>query len=90
MAIIHPMSAPLPTLIFVVAALAVVLGQLMILRSTARAWQAAGGPVPLIERAFAWLPALVLVLVLWLSWRATVAPPVMELKFTATASGVGL
>lgn len=89
MAIIHPMSAPLPTLIFVVAALAVVLGQLMMLRSTARA---AGRrrPVPLIERAFAWLPALVLVLVLWLSWRATVAPPVMELKFTATASGVGL
>lgn len=84
--IIHRMSAPIPHLIFTVAALAVVVGQIMILRSTGRAWQAAGGRAPLIERVFAWGPALVLALVLWLSWRATVAPPVMEMEFTATAA----
>lgn len=75
-------SVPL-TVIFWLASAAVALGQVMILRSTVRAWRVAGGPVPLIERVFAFAPSLVLALVLWLSYQSAVAPPVMEVEFPA-------
>lgn len=75
-------SVPL-TVIFWLATAAVAVGQVMILRSTLRAWRAAGGPVPVLERVFAFAPALVLALVLWLSYQAAVAPPTMEVEFPA-------
>ncbi len=68
------MSAPLPLLIFVIAALAVIVGQVMILRSTARAWEGTKSPVPFVERLFAWGPVPVVAAILWFSWRAMGAP----------------
>lgn len=76
--------------VFWIAALAVVVGQAMILRSTSRAWRAAGTPVPLTERLFAWGPVLVLAVVLWLSYRATFAPPLMQVETALPAAGVRL
>ena len=55
-----------------------VAAQAMILRSTARAWRAAGITPSLLERTFAFAPALVLALVLWLSWRAATDPVMIE------------
>lgn len=79
------MASPLPMLLFALAAIAVAVGQVMILRSTARAWRAATSPVPAIERVFAWVPALLLAGVLWLSWKAVMAPPTMQVEFVAAA-----
>ena len=72
------MPAPLLAVLFWLAVAAVVVAQAMILRSTARAWRAAGTAPSLRERAFAYGPALVLALVLWLSWRAATAPVMIE------------
>jgi hypothetical protein len=72
------MPASVLTVIFWLAAAAVVVAQAMILRSTARAWRAAGGSPTMLERAFAIGPAVLLALVLWLSWRAATAPVVIE------------
>lgn len=77
------MASPLPLLLFALAAIAVVVGQVMILRSTARAWRAASSPVPPSERVFAWAPALALAVVLWLSWRALSAPPTTQGEYPA-------
>jgi hypothetical protein len=68
------------TLLFWSAAIAIVVGQVMILRSTARAWAASGIPVPMTEKLFAWLPALALLAVLWFSWKAATAPPTFQFE----------
>lgn len=78
------------TVLFWSAALAVVLGQVFILRSTARAWQRAAAPVPASERIFAWLPAVALALVLVLSWRAATRPPIIEVQFDPATQGIKL
>lgn len=84
------MSGLLPTLLFWSAVLAVVAGQVAILRSTARAWRASGAPVPALERVFAWAPALLLVLTLYLSWRQATAPPRIEVQFDPTTRSIQL
>lgn len=62
------MPSLLMTSLFWSATVAIVVGQVMILWSTARAWGASGGRVPVTERLFAWLPAVALMAVLWFSW----------------------
>jgi hypothetical protein len=81
------MPSILLTLLFWSAAIAIVAGQVMILRSTARAWVASGAPVPATEKVFAWLPAIALLAVLWFSFKAATAPPTFEFESpTATQS----
>ncbi|MBX3132108.1 MAG: hypothetical protein KF689_01820 [Gemmatimonadaceae bacterium] len=84
------MPASLPTLLFWAAVLAVIVAQVAILRSTARAWALAGTRVPFVERVFAWGPALVLALVLWLSWRAATRPPIVEVQFDPASQSITL
>lgn len=79
------MPSLLLTVLFWVAAIAIVVGQVMILHSTARAWQAAGTPVPVSERLFAWLPAAALLVVLWFSWKAATAPPIFQITVPTPA-----
>jgi hypothetical protein len=78
------------TALFWIAAVAVVVAQWMILRSTGRAWGLAGGPVPLTERVFAYGPALVILAVLYFSWQAATAPPVMQVEFVPAAASTPL
>lgn len=72
------MSSLLLTLLFWTAAIAIVVGQVMILRSTARAWAMSGVAVPMTEKLFAWVPAIALLAVLWFSWKAATAPPTVQ------------
>ncbi len=74
------MPSTLATALFWSAVLAVIAGQVGILRSTQRAWQRSTAPVPLVERVFAWAPALVLVGVLYLAWGAATRPPIIEIQ----------
>ncbi len=86
------MSPSVPaTVLFWVAALAVALAQVMILRSTRRALRAPGarpaeGGLPVREWAFALGPALLLAFVLVLSWRAATRPPAVEVRFGPVAA----
>ncbi len=84
------MPSALLTLLFWSAALAIVVGQVMILRSTARAWRASEGPVPISEKIFAWGPSLALIAVLWFSWKAATAPPSFEVTVPAASQGIRL
>lgn len=84
------MSSVLATALFWSAALAVLLGQVAILRSTSRAWRLSGERVPIAERVFAWGPALILVLVLVLAWRQATRPPMIEVQFDPTKQGITL
>ena len=74
------MPSALATALFWSAVLAIVLGQVGILRSTARAWRQAEDPVPFSERLFAWAPALVLLAVLYLAWGEATRPPIIEIQ----------
>lgn len=78
------------TVLFWSAALAVVLGQIAILRSTSRAWRHAGTDVPVTERLFAWGPALALLFVLFFAWKAATRPPVIEVQFDPTSQSITL
>ena len=80
------MSSVLLTVLFWLAAIAIVVGQVMILRSTSRAWLASGADVPVSERLFAWLPAVGLLAVLWFSWKAATAPPSFQIEVPASSS----
>ena len=84
------MSAPLIAALFWIAVLAAVVAQVMILRSTARVLRAVAPARPALEWSFAILPALVLVLVLALSWRATMRAPAIEVNITPAAGAVRL
>ena len=84
------MSSTFLTSLFWAAVLAVIVAQVMILRSTARAWRGAGTAAPFTEKLFAVGPALVLVAVLWLSWRAAMAPPVIHVEFVPGIQGITL
>lgn len=69
------MSDSFLTLLFWSCAGAVVLAQLMILRSTWRAWKLGGARsarTAVAEWSFAVVPALAIFAVLWLSWGALV------------------
>lgn len=79
------MPSLLLTLLFWSAAIAIVVGQVMILRSTSRAWAHTGGAVPMTEKLFAWLPAIALIAVLWFSWKAATAPPTFQIEAPAAA-----
>ncbi len=84
------MSAPLIAALFWIAVVAAVVAQVMILRSTARVLRAVAPARPALEWSFAILPALVLVLVLALSWRATMRPRAIEVNITPAAGEVRL
>ena len=77
-------------ILFWSAAVAVVVAQVMILRSTARVLRAAAPTRPALEWAFAVGPALVLALVLALSWRATMRPPTVQLSVPALPGEIRL
>ena len=87
MAIILPVTVA--NLLFWLAAGAVVVAQVMILRSTFRVLrapppEAAPGAPPrgrLLEWIFAIGPALALAALLALSWRATTMPVVMDIRW---------
>lgn len=64
---------------------AALVAQGMILRSSRRVLRTASSRGPFIEWAFAVGPALVLVLVLVLSWRAATRPPVIQMEVLPTA-----
>ena len=68
------MPAPLLAVVLWTCILAAAVAQVMILRSTARTLRRAQLARPFREWAFAIVPALVLVLVLFLSWRAAMRP----------------
>jgi len=84
------MSAMLIAALFWTAVVAVVVAQAMILRSTARVLRAEVPARPALEWGFAIVPALVLVLVLALSWRATMRPPPIEVQISPSAGAVRL
>ncbi|HRN54493.1 MAG TPA: hypothetical protein PK788_13435 [Gemmatimonadaceae bacterium] len=84
------MPSNLPTILFWSAVLAVIVGQVGILRSTQRAWRRSDGRVPVVERVFAWAPALVLVGVLYLAWGEATRPPMMEIKVDPTTREIRL
>ncbi|HLV27231.1 MAG TPA: hypothetical protein VKZ41_13060 [Gemmatimonadales bacterium] len=79
------MSATLPNALFWIAAVLAIVGQIAILHSTFFAVPAArsagtapsdtsSGPQRALEALWAWLPAVGLVLVLFLTWRAVQSP----------------
>lgn len=74
------MPTSIATALFWSAVLAVIAGQVGILRSTQRAWRRSAHPVPVVERVFAWGPALVLVAVLYLAWGHATRPPMIEIQ----------
>ncbi len=74
------MSSTLAAILLWSAILAVVAGQVGILRSTQRAWRRSALPVPFVERVFAWAPAIVLVGVLYLAWSAATRPPIIQIQ----------
>lgn len=84
------MPASLIALLFWTAALAVVVAQVMILRSTARVLRAAAPTRPALEWFFAVGPAVVLALVLVLSWRATMRPPTIQVDLRALPGEIRL
>ena len=84
------MPASLIAVLFWSAALAVVVAQVMILRSTARVLRAAAPTRPALEWGFAVGPAVVLVLVLVLSWRATMRPPTVRVEVPALPGEIRL
>lgn len=69
--------------LFWTAVVAVIVAQVMILRSSARVLRAVTPARPALEWAFAVGPALVLALVLALSWRSTMRPPAIEVELPA-------
>lgn len=77
------MPATFVAALFWTAIVAVIVAQVMILRSSARALRAAPPARPALEWAFAVGPALVLALVLALSWRATMRPSAIEVELPA-------
>lgn len=77
-----------PTALFWSAVIAVVVAQVAILRSTARAWRRSAAPVPAVERVFAWGPAFVIVIVLFFAWREATKPPIIEVQFDPTTRGI--
>ena len=82
------MSAPLIAALFWIAVVAAVVAQVMILRSTTRVLRAVAPARPALEWGFAILPSLVLVLVLALSWRATMRTPTVEVNITPAGAEV--
>lgn len=78
------------TVLFWVAVVAALVAQVMILRSTVRAWRLSAAPAPVTERVFAFGPALILLVVLWLSWREATRPPIIEVQFDPAAQGITL
>jgi len=75
--------ATLVALVFWTAIVAVVVAQVMILRSTTRVLRSAAPERPVREWSFAIGPALVLALVLFLSWRAAMEPRTIEVQLPA-------
>lgn len=84
------MPSTLATILFWSAVLAVLVGQVGILRSTQRAWRRSAHPVPFVERVFAWGPALVLVAVLYLAWGHATRPPIIEIQVDPTSREIRL
>lgn len=84
------MPASFVAALFWTAVVTVVGAQVMILRSTTRVLRAVAPARPALEWAFAILPALVLVLVLALSWRATMRPRPTELNVPPAVGEVRL
>lgn len=84
------MPSTLATILFWSAVLAVIVGQVGILRSTQRAWRRSALPVPFVERVFAWGPALVLVAVLYLAWGHATRPPIIEIQVDPTSREIRL
>lgn len=82
---------PFGTAVLSVASAAVVVAQVMILRSTRRAMRMrASGETgegtprassPVLEWAFAIAPAIALAFLLFFTWRAATQPPVMQVEF---------
>ena len=84
------MPVPLVAALFWIAIVAVVVSQVMILRSTTRVLRAVPPARPALEWGFAILPAVVLALVLGLTWHATMRPPALEVDVTPVAGEIRL
>lgn len=84
------MPSALATALFWSAVLAVMAGQIGILRSTQRAWRRSTAAVPFVERVFAWAPALALTAVLYLAWVEATRPPMVEIQVDPTSREIRL
>ena len=84
------MPSALATALFWSAVLAVIAGQVGILRSTQRAWRRSALPVPFMERVFAWAPTLALVAVLYFAWVEATRPPMIEIQIDPTSREIRL
>lgn len=84
------MPASLVAALFWIAVVAVVVSQVMILRSTTRVLRAVAPARPALEWGFAILPAVVLAIVLVLSWRATMRPAALQVDVTPVAGEIRL
>lgn len=82
------MPATLTAAVLWIAIAAALVAQLRILRSTARVWRASPPAHPWREWSFAVGPALVVVLVLFLAWRAAMRPPTVEVTLPAAPGEV--
>lgn len=82
------MPASVVALLFWTCAVAAVVAQVMILRSSARVLRRERPARPLLEWGFAVGPALVLALVLAIAWRAMMRPPVTEVTLPAAPGEV--
>ena len=79
------MTSFLAALLLWGAIAAALVAQFMILRSSRRVLRTAASRGPLIEWAFAVGPALVLIFVLVLSWRAATRPGVLRMDVLPVA-----
>jgi heme/copper-type cytochrome/quinol oxidase subunit 2 len=81
------MSTPLSDTLFTLAALAIVIAQVMILRSTRRGMRhGPRGASSALEWTYAVLPALVLIVMLAWTWR-TMRENVVHFEVRPTSSG---
>lgn len=86
------MGTVIATALFWIATISAIVAQVMILRSSQRTLRGAAAPgadsepasdrrARPIEWAFAILPALAVALLLYFTWRAATAPPVIQVEF---------
>ena len=82
------MATQLADILFAILALAIVVSQVFILRSTGRGMRHGGTVIrPTLEWTYAIVPAFALAALLWFSWRA-MHPGVFQIQAVAPQIGI--